>query len=89
MKRILVAMTLMGATLVVASGVAWALTVNCQVGVPCVGTNDPDELIGTNQPDDMNAKQDDDLLRGRGGGDVMEGDDPNAAVTSTDGDDEL
>ena len=32
MKRILVAMTLMGAALVVASGVAWALTVNCQVG---------------------------------------------------------
>jgi hypothetical protein len=29
MKRIMVAMTLMGAALVVASGVAWAATVNC------------------------------------------------------------
>ena len=48
MKRILVPMTLMGALLVVASGVAWAVTVNCQVGVPCVGTNDPDRLNGTN-----------------------------------------
>jgi hypothetical protein len=88
MKRLLVAVTLMGATLVVASGVAWALTVNCQVGVPCVGTNDPDELIGTNQPEDMNALQDDDLLRGRGGGDFMLGDEP-TEDSSTDGDDEL
>jgi hypothetical protein len=90
MKRILVAMTLMGALLMVASGVAWALTVNCQVGVPCVGTDDPDELIGTKKPDEMNAKQDDDLLLGRRGGDIMYGDavDPPAG-TFTDGDDEL
>jgi hypothetical protein len=90
MKRILVAMTLMGALLVVAAGVAWALTVNCQVGVPCVGTDDPDKLIGTNKPDEMNAMQDDDLLLGRRGGDLMFGDDPDPpAGTFTDGDDEL
>ena len=89
MKRILVPMTLMGALLVVASGVAWAVTVNCQVGVPCVGTNDPDRLNGTNKPDDMHARQDDDLLRGRSGGDLMLGDRPNVQDTTTDGDDEL
>ena len=35
MKRIMVAMTLMGAALVMTAGVAWAATVNCKVGVFC------------------------------------------------------
>jgi Ca2+-binding RTX toxin-like protein len=88
-KRIMVAMGLMAALLVVAAGVAWAATVNCQVGEPCVGTNDPDRLNGTNKPDDMFARQDDDLLRGRSGGGLMLGDRPNVQDTTTDGDDEL
>ena len=49
MKRIMVAMTLMGAALVLAAGVAWATTVNCKVGVDCEGTDQQDELIGTNK----------------------------------------
>jgi hypothetical protein len=89
MKRIMVAMGLMGALLVVLAGVAWAANVNCQVGVPCVGTNDPDRLNGTNKEDDMFARQDDDLLRGRSGFDVMFGDHPPVQDTTTDGDDEL
>jgi Ca2+-binding RTX toxin-like protein len=88
-KRIMVAMGLMAALLVVAAGVAWAVTVNCQVGEPCVGTDDPDRLNGTNKPDDMHARQDDDLLRGRSGADLMLGDRPNVQDTTTDGDDEL
>jgi Ca2+-binding RTX toxin-like protein len=88
-KRIMVAMGLMAALLVVAAGVAWAANVNCQVGEPCVGTNDPDRLNGTNQPDDMHARQDDDLLRGLSGADLMLGDRPNVQDTTTDGDDEL
>jgi Ca2+-binding RTX toxin-like protein len=82
-------MGLMGALLVVVAGVAWAATVNCQVGEPCVGTNDPDRLNGTNKEDDMFARQDDDLLRGRSGFDVMFGDHPPVQDTTTDGDDEL
>ena len=62
MKRIMVAMTLMGAALV-ASGVAWAATVNCQVGVFCEGTDQPDELIGTNSVD---------RVFGKGGSDFLE-----------------
>jgi Ca2+-binding RTX toxin-like protein len=90
MKRILVAMALMAASLVVAAGVAWALTVNCQVGGgTCEGTDEPDELIGTNTPDFMNAKQDDDRLLGRGGRDDMFGDDLGPEDTRTDGDDEV
>jgi RTX calcium-binding nonapeptide repeat (4 copies) len=86
-----VAMTLMGAALVLAAGVAWAATVNCQVGVDCEGTDQPDELIGTNKADFMNAKQDDDLLVGFGGADEMQGDNPESGGddTTTDGDDEL
>jgi hypothetical protein len=89
MKRILVAMALMAASLVVTTGVAWALTVNCQAGVPCEGTDEPDELIGTNKADFMDAKQDDDLLLGRSGADDMFGDDLSPEDTRTDGDDEL
>jgi hypothetical protein len=91
MKRIMVAMTLMGAALVLAAGVAWAATINCQVGVDCEGTDEPDELIGTNKPDFMNAKQDDDLLVGFRGADEMQGDNPEPGGddTSADGDDEL
>jgi hypothetical protein len=64
MRRIMVAMVLMGAALVAASGVAWAATVDCRVGVFCEGTDEPDELIGTNQRDEMSRLQDDDLLLG-------------------------
>ena len=88
-KRIMVAMGLMGAALILAAGVAWAANVNCQVGEPCVGTDDPDRLNGTNKPDDMHARQYGDLLRGLSGADLMLGDRPNVQDTSTDGDDEL
>jgi hypothetical protein len=89
MKRIMVAVTLMGAALVVASGMAWAATVNCQVEVFCEGTDEPDELIGTNKADFMNAKQDDDRLLGRKGGDKIFGDELDPPDQTTDGDDEL
>ena len=88
-KRIMVAMGLMAALLVVAAGVAWAATINCQVGEPCVGTDDPDRLNGTNKPDDMFARQDGDLLRGRSGADILFGDHPPVQDTTTDGADEL
>ena len=92
MKRIMVASTLMAAALVVCTGVAWAATVNCQVGVPCVGTDEADELIGTDTPDEMNAKQRSDRLYGFRGGDRMIGDDEPRSFgerLSNDGDDEL
>ena len=91
MKRIMVAMMLMGAALVLASGVAWAATVNCQVGVFCEGTDEPDELIGTSKRDVMSGLQDDDRLVGFMRADEMYGDNPELGGddTSTDGDDEL
>jgi hypothetical protein len=91
MKRIMVALALMGAVLVLAAGVAWAATVDCKVGVLCEGTDEPDDLNGTNQRDVMSGLQDDDLLVGFMGADEMFGDDPDAGGddTSTDGNDEL
>ena len=91
MKRIMVAMTLMGAALLLVAGVAWAATVNCQVGVFCKGTDEPDELIGTNNRDVMGGLQDDDRLVGFMRADEMYGDNPEAGRddTTTDGDDEL
>jgi Ca2+-binding RTX toxin-like protein len=91
MKRIMVALALMGTVLVLAAGVAWAATVDCKVGVFCEGTDEPDDLIGTNQRDEMSGLQDDDLLVGFMKADEMYGDDPEAGVndSSTDGDDEL
>jgi Ca2+-binding RTX toxin-like protein len=73
MKRIMVAMTLMGAALVVASGVAWAATVNCQVGVFCEGTDQPDELIATNSVDRVFGKGGSDFLAGKKQNDVLYG----------------
>jgi hypothetical protein len=86
MRRILVLATValvMAAMMVVTTGVAWALTVNCQAGVDCEGTDEPDELIGTNKADFMDAKQDDDLLLGRSGADDMVGDDLSPEDTRT------
>jgi Ca2+-binding RTX toxin-like protein len=89
MRRTTLLLASMVLTLLVIGGVAWAATVNCQVGVDCVGTNQPDRLVGTNQPDDMRAKQDDDVLLGHRGDDRMFGDNPFAEDSSTDGDDKL
>ena|SRR3712207_5188127 len=76
MKRRATALFALAGTvaLVVAAGVAFAATVNCQVEVVCVGTDGPDELYGTNRRDDMDARQGDDLLFGRNGRDTMRGD---------------
>jgi len=65
----------MVAALVVASGVAWAATINCpnRVGNLCVGTNKKDTMIGRNRIDDMHAKDGADTLRARGGKDTLSG----------------
>ena len=91
MKRIMVAMPLMVAALVGAAGVAWAATVECQVGVDCDGTDGPDKLVGTDTPDRMFGRQGSDRLLGFRGGDAMYGDEVVVfgVDTSLEGDDEL
>src|SRR5918997_1894356 len=70
MKRIMVAVALMGAALVLTAGVAWAATVDCRVGVFCEGTDEPDELIGT---DELIGYRGPDTLSGFGGSDYLRG----------------
>ena len=65
MRRLILLLTLMAATLVVASGLAWA--------VNKVGTNGPDTLRGTNQDDNLLGKGGNDILFGLGGRDNLLG----------------
>jgi Ca2+-binding RTX toxin-like protein len=75
--------------LLLSSGVAFALTVDCIAGRGCVGTDGPDILNGSDASDDMDAKQDDDKLFGNEGHDGMSGDSYAPTDTSADGDDRV
>lgn len=65
MRRLGLLLTVMAATLVVASGVALAITK--------IGTNGPDTLMGTNGSDELFGRGGTDWINGRGGNDVIEG----------------
>src|SRR3712207_2016658 len=65
MRRVILLLTVMTATLVVASGVALA--------VNKVGTNGPDTLRGTNGDDNLLGKGGNDTLFGLGGRDNLRG----------------
>ena len=63
-------MGLVVTALVVASGVAWAATINCpnRSGNLCVGTDNKDTMIGRDgRTDEMRAKDGADILRHAGG----------------------
>ena len=62
MRRLILLMAAMGASVLLVSGVAYALTIQCggagdQDPDPglCLGTQDDDEITGTNQPDVIRA----------------------------------
>ena len=64
MRRLILLMAAMGASVLLVSGVAYALTIQCggagdQDPDPglCVGTPEDDEITGTNQPDVIRALQ--------------------------------
>jgi Ca2+-binding RTX toxin-like protein len=64
----------MAVALVMASGVAWAATVQCQDRVQeCFGTPAPDTLTGTSDRNFMRALAGADLVRGMGGADGIVG----------------
>ncbi len=48
MKRTMAAIMAVTALVVLAAGVAWAATVECDPLEFCDGTNQPDKLVGTN-----------------------------------------
>jgi Ca2+-binding RTX toxin-like protein len=65
MRRVILLLTAMAMTLVVASGVAWAVTK--------IGTNGPDTLRGTNGDDNLVGKGGNDDIFGLGGSDNLLG----------------
>ena len=65
MRRVILLLAVMTATLVVASGVAWAVTK--------IGTNGPDTLRGTNGDDNLIGKGGDDVLHSLNGRDTLLG----------------
>jgi len=90
MKRRVALLVLAGAVaLVVTAGVAFAATIQCQVGLVCVGTDGPDKLLGTDSPDEMHALEGDDVLRGLSGRDRLIGDSGDLPDDPPDGNDQL
>ncbi len=76
MKRLLVALTMMGAMLVVASGAVLALnSIDCpnRSGNLCVGTDRGDDMEGTVEADDMRGRAGGDTLRAFAGNDKLAG----------------
>ena len=74
MRRI----TLVGAvatmvSVLAASGVALAMTVDCTAGTNCFGTNKSDTMTGTSGADNMFGRGGKDTMRGKGSADSMEG----------------
>jgi Ca2+-binding RTX toxin-like protein len=65
MRRVILLLTAIAVTLVVASGVAWAVTK--------IGTDGPDTLRGTNGADNLLGKGGNDVLFGLGGSDNLLG----------------
>jgi Ca2+-binding RTX toxin-like protein len=65
MRRVILLLALMATTLVVASGLAWAVTK--------IGTNGPETLRGTNRDDNLIGKGGDDVLHSLNGRDTLLG----------------
>lgn len=71
------------------AGVAVAATVNCTVGVTCIGTSGPDTVRGTEQGDDLRPGTGNDTVFGKGGNDTMYGNLGNDTMYGGDGADQV
>jgi hypothetical protein len=89
MRRLPLLFATMAMALVLSTGVAIALTVDCTAGRGCVGTDEPDTLNGSAGDDDMDARQANDEIFGNDGHDWMQGDAYAPTDSSTDGDDRV
>ncbi len=83
MRRTILAAVAGAIALVVAAGVAWAATVQCQAGQQCVGTQEADTIIGTEGGnnidalagrDSVSAGDGRDFVQGGNGADIVRGD---------------
>jgi Ca2+-binding RTX toxin-like protein len=89
-NRAIVALLAGTLALMLAAGVAWAATVQCQVGAEmCVGTKNPDTITGTSGQDYIRALAGADLARGLGEDDSIVGGRGSDTVKGGNGPDEL
>ena len=73
-NRAIVALLAGTLALMLAAGVAWAATVQCQVGEEvCLGTSEADTITGTSGYDYIRALGGADLAKGLGGNDAVHG----------------
>jgi len=86
------------AGILVASGIAWAKNVTCQVGASaCKGTKKADFILGSSGVDNIKGLKGNDLLKGEGASDVILGssgndriqDDINGTTAANGGNDQL
>jgi Ca2+-binding RTX toxin-like protein len=73
MTRTTLVLVVAAAALLLASGVALAVTRQCKDGVACNGTKEPDKLIGTDLQNFMYGKGGDDRLIAKGSSDYLYG----------------
>lgn len=90
-KRALFLLAVMAGALVVASGVAWAATIQCpnRANGSCVGTPDDDAITGTPDPDQIRARAGGDRVAAGSGADLAFGGTGEDRVRGNGGDDEV
>jgi Ca2+-binding RTX toxin-like protein len=79
----------MAMTLLVATSVAWAATVNCSFAGTCSGTNAGDTIYGGEGNNVIYGRDGDDRIYGRGGDDFIYGMDGNDDLHGSEGNDTL
>jgi Ca2+-binding RTX toxin-like protein len=75
MRKTVLLLMIMASALVVASGIAWARTIDCpnRSGNVCVGSKKSDTMTGTESADDMRGRKGGDQMFGLGGNDKFSG----------------
>jgi Ca2+-binding RTX toxin-like protein len=90
MRRTVLALASTALVVLLASGVAWAVTKNCKAGADyCIGTDEPDTLNGSKVRDKMYGLGEVDLLLGSGGNDLLRGGPGNDTVKGGAGNDNI
>ncbi len=86
-RQTILLMAVMGAALLLASGVALAKTIDCQSNRKCVGTRRPDTLFGTSDPDSIFGLERSDTPVGFGAADRLSGGSGNDQLWESDSND--
>ena len=70
-RRAVLLLSVMVAAILLASGIALAKTITCQVGITCNGTKKADDITGTPSDDTINGLKGNDFIDGDSGADTI------------------